>query len=97
MGAHANTIAVVNSANATSAFRLASVGVTAITSDDAQSTIDRMPTPEIGLFDAPMRPAIYPQMPAMRKPASNTNGTAIIVSLTASLARTVEFANVNAR
>ena len=28
------------------------------TSTDAQSTIDRMPTPEIGLFDAPISPAM---------------------------------------
>ena len=56
--AHAKTIAVMNSANATSAGRVASVGVTAITSSDAQITIDRIPTPEIGLFDAPIRPAM---------------------------------------
>ncbi len=56
--AHANTIAVMNSANATSAGRVSAVGCTATTSADAQSTTERMPTPEIGLFDAPISPAM---------------------------------------
>src|SRR5439155_24214128 len=56
--AQANTIAVTKSAKATSAGRVSGVGDMATTSTDAQMTIDRIPTPEIGLFDAPMRPAI---------------------------------------
>ena len=56
--AQANTIDVMNSANATSAVRLSAVGGTATTRIDAQSTIDRMPMPEIGLFDAPISPAM---------------------------------------
>jgi len=56
--AHAKTIAVTNSAKATSAGRVSGVGDTASTSTDAHSTIDRMPTPEIGLFEAPMSPAM---------------------------------------
>ena len=54
--AQAKTIAVMNREKATSALRLSAVGATATTSSDAQSTIDRMPTPEIGLFDAPIVP-----------------------------------------
>src|SRR6202162_3649618 len=92
--AHAKTIAVTNSANATSAWRLSAVGDTASMITDAQITIDRMPTPEIGLFDAPMRPAMYPQTPAMMKPTISTNGTDINVKLNALGARTVDFANV---
>src|SRR6185295_235779 len=56
--AHAKTIAVTKSAKATSAGRVSVVGDTAKTSTDAQSTIDRMPTPEIGLLEAPISPAI---------------------------------------
>ena len=32
-------------------------------------TTDRMPTPEIGLLDAPMRPAMYPHTDAITTPA----------------------------
>ncbi len=56
--AQAKTIAVTKSAKATSAGRVSVVGGTASTSIDAQITIDRMPTPEIGLFEAPMSPAM---------------------------------------
>src|SRR5215813_6076847 len=49
--AHANTIAVMKRAKATRAGRVVSVGGTAITNADAHRTTDRMPTPEIGLFD----------------------------------------------
>ena len=56
--AQAKTIAVIKSANATSAPLLSGVGVTARTRSEAQSTIDRIPTPEMGLLDAPMRPAM---------------------------------------
>src|ERR1700737_797960 len=96
MVAHAKTIAVTNSAKATSAWRVSTVGDTASVIKEAQITIDKMPTPEIGLFDAPMRPAMYPQTPAMMNPTINTNGTAISVSLSALGASTVAFANVNA-
>jgi hypothetical protein len=34
------------------------VGATARMSTDAHKTIDKMPTPEIGLFDAPISPAM---------------------------------------
>ncbi len=94
--AQAKTIAVTKSANATSAGRVVAVGATTSTSSDAQSTIERIPTPEIGLFEAPMSPAMYPQMPAIRKPTSSTNGTASSVSRQASGARAVDRANVNA-
>src|SRR3954470_2469089 len=96
MVAHAKTIAVTNSANATSACRVSTVGVTASVMTDAQITIDRMPTPEIGLFDAPMRPAMYPHTPAITKPTINTNGTEISVSFIALGASTVDLAKVNA-
>jgi hypothetical protein len=56
--AQAKTIAVMKSANATSAGRVPAVGATARMSTDAHSTIERMPTPEIGLFEAPMSPAM---------------------------------------
>ena len=94
--AHAKTIAVMKSAHATRAGRVSGVGGTAITNADAHSTTERMPTPEIGLFEAPMRPAMYPQIPAMRKPPIRTNGTAISVSGTALGASDVDFANVKA-
>ena len=61
---------------------------------DAAMTIERMPTPEIGLFEAPIRPAMYPLTPAMMNPTTSTNGTAISVSLSALGASTVDFANV---
>src|SRR5687768_5072608 len=89
MVAHANTIAVMNNANATIADCVAGAGGTARISTDAKSTIDRMPTPEIGLFDAPINPAMYPQIPAIMNPPNNTNGTAISVSVPACGARTV--------
>ena len=56
--AQAKTMAVTKRAKATSVCRVAVVGDTATVSSDAQSTIDRMPTPEIGLFEAPMSPAM---------------------------------------
>ncbi len=56
--AQAKTIAVTNSAKATSDGRIASVGCTTTTMIVAKLTIDRMPTPEIGLFEAPMSPAM---------------------------------------
>ena len=56
--AQAKMIDVTNSAKATSGARVSGVGAMAATSTDAQSTIDRMPTPEIGLFDAPISPAM---------------------------------------
>src|SRR5690349_16353896 len=65
-------------------------------SAEAHSTIDRMPTPEIGLFEAPMSPAMYPQIAAMRKPPNSTNGTAISVSVTAFGASTDDRANAKA-
>src|ERR1043166_7053034 len=73
--AQAKTIAVTKRAKATSAGRFSAVGCTTITSVDAQMTIERMPTPEIGLFDAPISPAMYPQTPAIRNPTSSTKGT----------------------
>src|SRR5256885_13169859 len=63
---------------------------------DAHNPIERIPTPEIGLFDAPMSPAMYPQIPAIRNPAISTNGTAISVRLSALGASTVERAKENA-
>src|SRR5437899_2586859 len=87
----------MNSANATIACRVSTAGATTRVINEAHTTIDRMPTPEIGLFDAPMRPAIYPQMPAMTNPIINTNGTATSVSLSALGASTVELAKVYAR
>src|SRR5688500_20164269 len=59
-------------------------------------TIERIPTPESGLFDAPIRPAMYPQTPAIKKPTINTNGTAMSVRTTALAASMVDFANVKA-
>ncbi len=56
--AHAKTMAVTNSANATSAGCTLAAGRSTITSTLDPMTIARMPTPEIGLFDAPMRPAM---------------------------------------
>ena len=35
-------------------------------------TMARMPTPDTGLFDEPIRPAMYPQMAATAKPISTT-------------------------
>src|SRR5919201_994299 len=96
MVAQAKTIAVTKSANATSGALVSAEGDTASASADAQITIDRMPTPEIGLFEAPISPAMYPQMPAMRKPTKSTNGTAITVSVSALPASTVDRAKVNA-
>src|SRR5256885_13530744 len=96
MVAQANTIAVTNSASATSAGRVSGVGFTATMIADAQSTIEMIPTPEMGLLDAPISPAMYPATAAIRKPPINTNGTAIIVRLNASVVNTVDFANVNA-
>jgi len=58
MVAQAKTIAVMKSANATSAGCVVAVGATARISTDAHSTIDKIPTPEIGLFDAPISPAM---------------------------------------
>ena len=87
-------MAVTNSASATSAWRLSPVGATARVSSEAQTTMDRMPTPEIGLFDAPINPAMYPHTPAMTKPMISTKGTAIIVSEKALAARIVDFAKV---
>ena len=49
---------VTPDANATSAVLVSAVGGTATTSAVAHTTTDRMPTPEIGLFDAPMSPAM---------------------------------------
>src|SRR6185295_3061329 len=94
--AHAKTIAVTKSAKATSAGRVSGVGDTARMIVEAHSTIDRIPTPEIGLFEAPMSPAMYPQIPAMRKPAISTIGTAISVSLVARELSTDERAKVKA-
>ena len=42
----------------TSGMRVSAVGGTTRMSADAQSTIDRIPTPEIGLFEAPINPAM---------------------------------------
>jgi hypothetical protein len=56
--AHANTMAVTNRANAISAGAVSGDGSRNSTSTVANVTIERMPTPEIGLFDAPMRPAM---------------------------------------
>ena len=56
--AHAKTMPVTNSANATSAGRISGVGDTASISTDAHETMPRMPMPEIGLFDAPISPAM---------------------------------------
>jgi hypothetical protein len=92
--AQAKTIAVTNSANATSACRVSTVGDTASVTSDAQTTMDRMPTPDSGLFDAPMRPAMYPETLAMTNPITSTNGTAISVSDTALGASTDDRANV---
>src|SRR5687768_6214166 len=94
--AHANTIAVTKSENATSAWRVSSVGDTASAISAAQMTIERIPTPESGLLDAPMSPAMYPETPAMTNPITSTNGTAINVSVNALGASTDDPANVNA-
>jgi len=82
---------------ATSGARVSSVGVTAMANTVAHATMDRIPTPEIGLFDAPMSPAMYPQIPAIRNPTTSTNGTAMSVSVTALGARMVDMAKVYAR
>jgi hypothetical protein len=58
MVAQANTMAVTKSASATRAGRVCSVGATVRAKTDAQTTMDRMPTPEMGLFEAPMSPAM---------------------------------------
>src|ERR1041385_1213046 len=86
----------MKSAKATSAGRLSAVGLMATISADAQSTIERMPTPEIGLFEAPIKPAMNPQIAAIRNPPSSTNGIAINVSVIALGASTVDFAKVYA-
>ena len=65
-----NTTAVTNNAKATSdldASPLACGKIMARISE--MPTTDRMPTPEIGLFDAPIRPAIYPHTDAITTPA----------------------------
>src|SRR4029077_195544 len=49
--AQANTIAVMKSEKATNGACVCAVGATTSTTSDAQITIDRMPTPEIGLFE----------------------------------------------
>ena len=54
----ANTIAVVNSAKATSAFFDASSGCMTAIKIVADMRMARMPTPEMGLFEAPIRPAM---------------------------------------
>src|SRR6185503_9048964 len=92
--AQAKMIATMNSANATRAVRFASDGDIVSARIEANVTIDRIPTPEIGLFDAPISPAMYPQMPAIRNPTTSTTGTASSVSLTALGASTVELAKV---
>ncbi len=51
-------IAVTKSARATSAGLVSGVAATTRMSVDAHITIDRMPTPEIGLFEAPISPAM---------------------------------------
>ena len=56
--AHANTIAVTNSAKAISACELSGEGERKVARIVAKETIDRIPTPEMGLFDAPMSPAM---------------------------------------
>ena len=56
--AHAKTIAVTNSENATRAPRFTSSGATTSAITVAQVTMPRMPMPEIGLFDAPINPAM---------------------------------------
>ena len=56
--AQAKTIAVTKSANATSAGLVSMVGGKAITRIDAELTMARIPMPEIGLFEAPISPAM---------------------------------------
>ena len=57
--AQANTIAVTNSAKATSAGRVSARRRHGERrASTRRCTIERMPTPEIGLFDAPMSPAM---------------------------------------
>ena len=58
MVAHANTIAVTNKAKATSTGRESAVSGTTLARMEAQMTMARMPTPEMGLFDAPISPAM---------------------------------------
>ena len=56
--AQAKTIDVMNSAKATSAVWFDATTGTATMRIDEQSTIEMIPTPEIGLFDAPISPAM---------------------------------------
>ena len=51
-------MAVTKSAKATSDGRVSAVGGNANTRNVAQLTMERIPTPETGLFDAPIRPAM---------------------------------------
>ena len=54
-----NTTAVTNSAKATSDLDRVAAGVREQHREDQRNAdTDRMPTPEIGLFDAPIRPAM---------------------------------------
>ena len=56
--AQAKTIAVMNSANATIACCTPAALACTSVRTTANVTMPRMPTPEIGLFDAPMSPAM---------------------------------------
>ena len=54
----AKTMAVANSANATSAFCASTAGCATATNTIELNRMARMPTPEIGEFDAPISPAM---------------------------------------
>src|SRR4051794_2467731 len=79
----------MNNENATSVCLAFSAGCSTKTTTDAAMTIARIPTPDTGLFDAPIRPAMNPQIAAIRNPPNNTNGSAITVSLIVSADSTV--------
>src|SRR5215468_7786939 len=78
------TTAVVKSANAMSDL-LASgptYGFTPMTSSNAAPITTKMPMPDNGLFEEPIKPAIYPQTAETKKLINTTYATPPMVSVT---------------
>lgn len=74
MVATPKVMAAANSVNATSAVDcpLSARPKTTLINTAAMRTV-RMPTPEIGLFDEPISPAMYPHTDAMTRPMTKMN------------------------
>jgi len=74
MVATPNVTAAANNVNATRAGDSSSSALpnTSLIPTAATNTT-RMPTPEIGLFDEPIRPAMYPQTAAITRPMTKMN------------------------